>query len=343
MFDCSREIETYHDHEVRLPQKTQKTLQDHRDNNRTRVRGGLEKNGNSTPEEFTIQGSYAMNTINQHPENDYDIDDGIVFAADDLKGPKGGEMSPLDARKMVCEAVQDPAFATPPEVKTNCVRVYYAEGHHVDMPVYRKLEDDADEIYFEIASSTWRRSDPKAVTEWYNNAVIEKSPDETNGRQMRRDTRLLKNFSKSRSSWNMPSGFVLSVLVEERYFAVTDRDDESFYETISRIHSRLKHDFIVQHPVIDEFLVEDANDAAMRELRDRLEWALEKLSILHEYGCTRLKALKAWKAVFSTEYFDKAIEKEEEEAKKANAVAASALVEKVRSQPSPWCQEVELV
>jgi hypothetical protein len=37
-------------------------------------------------------------------------------------------MTSLQARQMVRDAVDDGKFKTPPEVRSNCVRVYYEKG-----------------------------------------------------------------------------------------------------------------------------------------------------------------------------------------------------------------------
>jgi cyclic GMP-AMP synthase DncV-like protein len=332
MYDCSTEILGYHDERVRLPQQAQEMLRSHRNANRERVVSGLEKNSKPAPTRFVIQGSYAMKTINQQPANDYDIDDGIVFSYEALKGPQGCDLSALGAREMVCEALQDPSFKRQPEVRTKCVRIYYSEGHNVDMPVYREIVDDFGATRFELAGPDWLPSDPEGVTQWFNEAVIAKSPDESNGRQMRRVVRLLKNFAKSRPSWKMPTGFVLSVLVDERYRS-SSRDDQALYDTIASIHQRLAWNRLVRHPVVEEYLIADENDPCILELRTRLGWALEKLEVLHSVGCTRLKALKAWKEVFNTDYFDRDIEEEQEKEK----AAATVLVSRVSTQPKPWC------
>jgi hypothetical protein len=338
MIDCSSEIQAFHDEEVRLPQASQDRLRAHRRANRDRVKTGLEKNENPAPKRHVPQGSYAMFTINQEADGAYDIDDGVVFDADDLIGPNGADLSSLDARKVVLAAVTEEAFTTPPEIKPNCVRVHYAEGHHVDIPVYRERSDQSGTTYLELAGSSWRHSDPEAVTDWFNSAVIEKSPDETNGRQMRRVVRLLKKFSKSRSTWNMPSGFVLSVLVDECYSLAVCRDDESFVETIRRVHDRLVITGCVRHPIMDEDLT-DEKDVRVAILKDKIGEALEELSVLSGIGCTRMQALKAWKAVFNTNFFDDAIQ---EEKARTQAIATS-LVTKTRVQPSPWCPTDALV
>ena len=42
------------------------------------------------------------------------------------------------------DALKDPKFNKQPEIHQNCVRVFYAEGHHVDVPAYRKFDEGTD-------------------------------------------------------------------------------------------------------------------------------------------------------------------------------------------------------
>src|SRR5712692_270612 len=110
MIDCSEEMLSYHDDEVTLPQAVRTSMRDRRDANRTRTKSGLEDQDKPKPIEFCTQGSYAMKTMVQHPDNDYDIDDGIYFEKVELVGARGAEMSSLDARQMVRDAVDDGSF-----------------------------------------------------------------------------------------------------------------------------------------------------------------------------------------------------------------------------------------
>lgn len=245
-----------------------------------------------------------MDTIIQTSNNEYDIDDGIVFIAEELVGPRGGKLSPRQVRKMICDALRDSRFTRQPEMRKNCVRVYYNEGHHVDIPVYRERKGFFGDVYLEIASADeWKSTHPEAVTDWYNKAVIAKSPDTSEGRQMRRVTRLLKAFARSRASWNMPSGFVLSKLVHDEYVPHSERDDVALYETMRAIHRRLQNDLEVEHPALDEMLTETDEDACMVEFRLRLGDALKRLSVLVARDCSEKDAAKAWDAVFGSSYF----------------------------------------
>ena len=223
MFDCSKEILGFHNDEVTLSRDERNAICRRRNINRERIKRGLSYYEYPLPYKFISQGSYAMRTMIQHSENDYDIDDGVYFDKEQLTGPRGAEMSSLDARRMVWWAIHSNTFNTPPEYIKNCVRVYYNEGYCVDVPVYRRIiKVDAngnEQEYFELASSTWKRSDARDVTKWFENECRQKSPDENNGRQLRRICRLVKKFARSRESWkgDIASGFIITKLVTECY------------------------------------------------------------------------------------------------------------------------------
>jgi hypothetical protein len=308
IFDCSKEMMKFLEEKVRLSKEDKSKLKDYREKNLDRLKNGLKKNNNPMYKKAINQGSYAMNTINQDKDNDYDIDVGIIFEKDDLKGSQGADMTALEARKMVCEAMQDDKFKKQPKVLKNCVRVYYEEGHHVDMPIYRQYEDESGDIVQELASSDWEESDPESITSWYNDAVIEQSPDETNGRQMRRVTRLIKKWAKSRGSWNMPSGFMISVLVDEQYINNLDRDDDSLYQTLKAIRDRLYVDKNIDNPVTGDS-ISDGKEHLLKNMYEKLDDALENtLYILEDDECTYEQAMKAWSKFFNDDFFKDKIE-----------------------------------
>ena len=157
MFDCSEDVLAHHSDEVTLPQAERAAMRDRRNANRDRLKKGLKEKKKPTPYEFVSQGSYAMKTMTQHPDNHYDIDDGVYFDKGILLGERGAEMSALQARQMVRDAVDDGSFKTAPEVRTKCVRVYYEAGYHVDLPVYRRVTTKdlwgRDTYHYELAST----------------------------------------------------------------------------------------------------------------------------------------------------------------------------------------------
>ncbi len=339
MIDCSKEISKYHKEKVQLPEAQRNEMRQRRKANQDRVKNNLKNNGKPTPIRFVKQGSYAMHTMVQHPNKEYDIDDGAVFLREDLKGPNDGDMSPKEAREMVRDAVDDGSFKTPPEALKNCVRVHYEAGYHVDIPVYREYEDDAGTTVLELASTEWRKSDPTELTTWYNDAVTEKSPDTNNGRQMRRVTCLLKKFAKCRSSWKMPSGLILSVLIDECYVGIDGRDDETMFDAMESIYNRLFCDgHQVYNPVdSSEELTKGPDDPKMQELKDRLKWAVNKLQPVKNETCSRNEALKLWKEIFNKDsFFDQFIHNDEEDEDEKGKAFGSVIASAARKSPRQW-------
>lgn len=327
MFDCAKDVRAFHNDRVTLPQKDQDKMRDRRNSNRNRVKKGLKDAGKPAPLEFVSQGSYAMKTMVWNPDLDYDIDDGIYFRKEDLVGPRGGEMSPRQAREMARDAVDDGSFKTAPEVRQNCVRVYYDAGYHVDQPVYRKIVDEDifgnEIVYYELASgSTWVRSDARDVTNWYE----DKRKFSLDGTQMRRINRNLKKFAKSRASWGSRtlSGFAISVLATEKFSASSTREDVAMYNTMKAIRSRLLWDLEIKHPVTPNgWLTNGPEDAKAKFFLEKLESALDDLQPLFEPDCTRERALKCWDKVFDTTFFS---DRYKNEKSKASALAAPTLL-----------------
>ena len=334
MFDCSEDMLAHHDEKVTLPEAERTAMCNRRDANRDRVKKGLAKADKPTPYRFKSQGSYAMRTMVQHPDKDYDIDDGVYFWIEDLVGPQGGIMSSLDARWMVRDAVDDGSFKRAPEVRKNCVRVFYNAGYHVDLPVYRTIteedENGKDVTYHELASSTWTRSDACDVTGWFNDENNKKSPDTGNGRQVRRTVRQLKAFARSRSSWSgqILSGFGITVLAAECFCARLDNDDQALHDTMEAIRDRLDQDLVIKHPCTDGATITNGDDDAKAKfLRSKLDDALRWLEALFDANCTRNEALACWDKVFCTTYFSERGEEEKRLALSgARSIATSAAI-----------------
>ncbi|WP_153008127.1 cyclic GMP-AMP synthase DncV-like nucleotidyltransferase [Sphingomonas yabuuchiae] len=309
MFNTSKQVRGFHDEKVAIVGGERTNMRTRRNSNRTRLKAGLIRDGKPKPLGSHTQGSYAMHTMVQDDNLDYDIDDGLYFKAADLVGAQGGAMSALEVRKMVCAAVQDDKFKTPPDVRTNCVRVYYDAGYHVDIPTYRRLETtniwtNKIEYSYELAGASWRKSDAKKVTTWFNETNKDLSPEAVGEGQFRRVVRYLKMFSKSRPSWKgkNPSGFALTKLASECFVGRLNRDDDALRSTMKSIADRLVYNKSVQHPVVDEELISDG-DPRPTYFMDRLNENLGHLDVLDEVDCTHEKAMKAWDKVFCTSWF----------------------------------------
>jgi len=191
------------------------------------------------------------------------------------------------------------------------VRVYYAAGYHVDMPVYRRVtsNDGWGNITYnqELASKDLERSGALFVTEWFEAENNRQCVDSLNGRQLRRTVRQIKKFARGRDSWKdqILSGFGITKLVTECYRGNADREDTALYDTMKAIRDRLQFNLIIAHPVTpNETITNGTDDARTRSLRDKFVEAIDNMAPLFEYDCTRAKALKCWDKVFATTFFN---------------------------------------
>lgn len=331
MFDCSKDLLAYHDGEITLPLADRQEMSKRRNSNRDRVRRDLLDDSKPSVREFKSQGSYAMRTMTQHPEKDYDIDDGVYFEKSDLVGPRDGEMSANEAKWMVRDAVQHNSFNNPPQVRNNCVRIHYEAGYHVDMPVYRRVVTEdflgQEVAYHELASSDWVRSDARDVTAWFEKENDDQSPDVLNGRQLRRIVRQIKMFARSRASWRgqILSGFGITKLVTECFRGDASREDIALQDTMDAIRIRLYGSLVVKHPVTpDATITRLAEDPKSRFLREKLDYAMDVLTVLHQPDCTRKQALHAWDTLFACDWFEARYDAES--AAKAEALSKPAIL-----------------
>jgi hypothetical protein len=72
MHDCHGDIVAYHNDQVTLPEKERTEMRERRDTNRRRLKNGLKRDSESAPTDCRSQGSYAMRTMVQHPDSNYD-------------------------------------------------------------------------------------------------------------------------------------------------------------------------------------------------------------------------------------------------------------------------------
>ena len=326
-YNANSDLQSFHTDRVFVDNSELTKARNRRKSNQTRLERGLTKSSDPLPLRYVPQGSYAMHTMVQSEIETSDIDDGVVFCRDAIKGPQGGDKTSRGAREMVQRALaEDNSFKTPPEVRKNCVRVHFDDGFHLDMPVYREYTDDDQTIKEFASGDEWKKSDPEDITNWLNQQVRDKSPDSITGRQMRRVIRLVKYWARSRASWTLPSGFVLSVLVDEAYRTGgwPKRDDTALLRCMEYMYDRLL-DTSVYRPVSPrEEITNEHTRKHCESMRANLVQAIKRLGELETVECDELQALQALKAVFDTNYWDTRIEKLRAEAAESSSGQASA-------------------
>ncbi|MDN3643618.1 hypothetical protein QWY87_12950 [Lutimonas halocynthiae] len=225
---------------ISLTSKRKESLKNSRKELRKKIRKWFKDN---KPDElqpkFNGQGSYSMNTvINPLPVTDsqgkqklmYDLDDGVYFIK---KNEQNDHRSINTLHNWIFDSVDNHTGQS--SIKKNtCIRVVFADGHHIDLPIYYKNEES---ILLAHRSKGWLESDPKEFTEWFNGKKTT---------QLERIVRYLKAWKNFRETNNnslkLPSGFELTILATENYFE-DDNDDRAFRETIRNIESQLTNTF----------------------------------------------------------------------------------------------------
>lgn len=300
MYDLSSELNKFYNQEVVLPGDTQTDLFDKGKLNVKRLKEGLkiynEKHGTLYKVSETItQGSMAMNTAVQSDSKDFDIDIAIVFRKDNV-----GNIGSQAIKNIIVESLTYKCgqFSATPEKKTNCVRIIYSEGYHIDFAIYRKDIDELGNASYYHAGSIWTKRDPKAINNWFKDCI------KTKGQNLRKVIRLSKMFCKSRDGGDMPGGLIQTVLCEERFQDAT-RLDECFYNTMCSIRDRLLWNQEVNNPTDSKLslLQTDAHRNRISVYYNRLNSYLSKLDSLNDVDCTRDKAISVWNDFFNHEYW----------------------------------------
>ena len=120
----------------------------------------------------------------------------------------------------------------------------------------------------------------------------------------------------------MPNGMKLMMLTVQCQPDFDERIDVAFYNLIENLHDRLKYDKVIKnlaHPDQPE-LTKTSNDSNVSDFYEKLEEALEKLSVLFDDTCTKSDARTAWNFIF--QHSAKLKEIDDELAEKAKKEAA---------------------
>jgi hypothetical protein len=250
-----------------------------------------------------------------------------------LKDKNGTPLTPQQAKKMVRDAlIEGGGLSEEPAIKKNCVRVKYAAGHHIDIPVYR-VKGDLTAIK-ELAGETWQDSNPSEITDWFRRTEKNTQKSGEAEPQLRRLVRLVKKYSRQNLDAQSPSGLILTVLTAEQHTTYDAREDHALRETLRKMQGRLELNNVVDNPANPaEKLSKDKDAAKIKALVDQIASSLKTLDVLDKPNCRRSETLRGWKEVLKTDYFDAEIEKAEgdEEGEAEKAVTAFPNVAK------PWC------
>lgn len=316
------------DSSIRLNDSKIKKLKTNRDALRQKIRNYFKEHEWTNPK-FASQGSFPLNTnlnpIKKETEDgdvkeEYDLDDGLYFIC-----PEPERKMPSTYHERIKKAVEGHAQSIVD--KTTCVRVIYADGHHIDLPSYW-LAKDGDVPMLTHKSKGFIQSDPKAFKQWVDNEITKAN---SNG-QLRRIIRFLKawkNFREHKNnSLRLPSGFILTILACKHY-CKDARDDLSFQQTVKSIKQELESSFQCYRPTVptdEELLSEYSKDTVL----DELGTLLNNADLASEADCEK-KSSEYWRKIFG-ERFPLGKEREAEDESMSQS---AALASRVQVSP-PW-------
>jgi hypothetical protein len=284
---------------VRLVPSKRDKLQTNRDALRKRIHDHFEKKKWDQPK-FYPQGSVPLatnlnpiKTTNHDGDTieEYDLDDGVYFicAEDERKEPATYH----DRIKRAVEGHKEEVVG-----KDTCVRVVYADGHHVDLPPYWSEQDD-DTPQLAHKSKGFTDSDPRKFKDWVDTKISQTSE----AGQLRRDIRFLKAWKDHRENTNknlkLPSGFILTILACNNYQEDND-DGTSFSDTVKAIKSDLDASFCCYRPTTptnEDLLTDYDKGTAIAELENVISHA----DAAEASDCEK-EASEHWRKVFGDRF-----------------------------------------
>lgn len=234
------------DEKIKLSISKSNQLKTGRDALRTDIRDWFSEKDKKQPK-FCWQGSFAMKTTVNPISGDYDLDDGVY-----LQGYSNNENEWPSATSVHnwVKAATDERTSLDSTDKNTCVRINYADGYHIDLPIYIMKDDKP---YLAHKSNGWILSDPKAFTDWFIDKVNE------NDEQLRRVVRYLKAWKEYN---NVPlKSIEITILVADNFDGYDNRDDKALFSTIEKILNTLDKNFSCVKPVAPgEDLFENISD-----------------------------------------------------------------------------------
>lgn len=256
---------------ISLTDAKAKCLRTSRDALREVIRDWFSNNDKQNPK-FCWQGSFAMKTtINPINDGEYDIDDGVYLSgysdADSSEWP-----ATTTVHNWVVEAVESQTKSGVVN-KDTCVRVIYASGYHVDLPIYI---EQGGAIYLAHKTKGWTISDPKAFRDWFTQKIRD------NDEQLRRLVKYLKAWKDYKS---VPlKGIEITILAVNNFHIYEGHDEKSLCSTLQSIIESLESSFTCKKPVAPfEDLFEEISETkrsnilrSMKDLKEALDKAIKE-------------------------------------------------------------------
>lgn len=330
MADLHEEFGIFHD-QIALTTGKKDSLRKSRNAIRERIRKYFREKLEVKVPGFHGQGSFAMITTVNPLDGEFDIDDGVYLQhlseVDDSEWP-----TPETVHRWLVEATDGHTNEKPIDKRT-CVRVRYAGQYHVDLPSYAIL--NGEYMLAEKGEKGWNHSDPKALTEWFNDHV------QNNGEQLRRIVRYLKAWAdhQSKKRGKMPNGLILTVLATRNFFP-HERDDRALADTAAAISVDVNPVFCVFNPVDNtEELTSRLSDTQKARFQDAIsDLASDGTNAIN--CISRKQASEIWQKQFGDRFplvaEDDDTDENQQKKKDATLLSTAYLA---RNPVKPWAGE----
>lgn len=267
--------------ELQITASKKRSLITSHNNLRTRIQKYFAKNHPEYTPSFYIQGSYKMETTIRTRDDECDLDDGCYFIPKpDVKG--------TTLQNWVMDAVDGTVDATPVH-KNKCIRVNYAAGYHIDIPVYRKQKSNDNTEHPELAvrDGEYELSDPREIVEWFKDK-------KNNNSALVRLVSYLKSWCDTVRGF-MPPGLAMTILASKYQKKHEGRDDIALRDTMKSIRTILQTKFSCEVPGTPyDDLFESYDSDRQKKFMDELDKFIEDADrAINEKNM--LKASKLWK------------------------------------------------
>ena len=128
---------------------------------RSKISNYFSENNLKQPD-FCWQGSFSMGTTIKDPDANYDLDDGIYL--NHLSDNKEDWPSAEDMHDLIVDSVKNHTSKNI-QNKRKCVRVQYADNHHIDLAIYGKNDD---KYYLAVKGDLqWEENSAKSFIDFF--------------------------------------------------------------------------------------------------------------------------------------------------------------------------------
>lgn len=291
MSDCSDLLLEFNK-KIILSKTKQQSLKDSSKSLENKITKYFELDKKEATPSYYSQGSFAMGTIINPLDEEFDIDIGVHL--NNLGKEKKEWPATSTVHSWIYDAIEGHSSEDPID-KNTCIRIIFQKEYHVDLPIY--CEYEGEPYLADNGEKSWHISNPTKIIDWFKRALGKE------GDQLRRIVQYLKAWKDNNSSEiKLPSGLVLTVLAVNN-FQNNIREDVSLASTVSQIMDQIKSSSKISNPInCNENLSDKISKSQFDNFKSNLEGFRGNASeALKEKD--KVEACKLWRKEFG-ERFD---------------------------------------